>query len=361
MSSFIDPALFAENSRTAPDASDRRRVNVGSLSCECGRNLENVSVAYETWGALNEQKTNAIMVCHALSGDSHAVGWWDRMVGPGKPIDTNKFFVICSNVLGGCQGTTGPSSLITDVRSYGSQFPMITIGDMVEVQSRLLDALGIAKLWCVAGGSMGGMQALEWSTRFPGRVEHVFVTATAGAHNPMQIGINEVARQAVIRNAKWMGGDYDPLDPPSAGLAIGRMLGHISFLSAEALEVKFGRRLQNKTSVNYTFEVEFQVESYLSYQGEKFTKRFDANSLLHLTRAIDYYEFRPAAGKLPKYCVVAFTSDWLYPASQSRQIHETVLKSGGESSFHVIDLPYGHDAFLLDGEHQGAILRDLLR
>lgn len=361
MSSFIDPALFAENSRTAPDATNRKVVPIGSLDCECGRTLDSMSVAFETWGTLNETKTNAILVCHALSGDSHAVGWWDRLVGPGKPIDTEKFFVICSNVLGGCQGTTGPSSLAEDGREYGSRFPMITVGDMVEVQARLLDVLGIDTLWCVAGGSMGGMQALEWSARFPHRVSRVFVTATAGVHNPMQIGINEVARQAVIRDSKWMGGDYDPSDPPTAGLAIGRMLGHISFLSQEALEVKFGRRLQDKAAVDYTFGVEYQVESYLSYQGDKFTKRFDANSLLHLTRAIDYYEFEPARENLPRYCVIAFTSDWLYPASQSKQIHESVLARGGESEFHVIDLPYGHDAFLLDGERQGEILREFLK
>lgn len=356
----IDPALFDENARTAPSADTRRYVEVGPLDCEAGGRLENVTVAYETFGALSAGKDNAILVCHAISGDSHCIGWWERLIGPGKAIDTDRYFVIGSNALGGCQGTTGPASVAPDGKPYQIRFPMITVGDMVEVQARLIEYLGIDQLLCVAGGSMGGMQALEWTVRKPGRVNKAFVTASCAAHSAMQIGFNETSRQAIMRDPKWKGGFYDPEDPPANGLSVGRMVGHLSFLSESAFQAKFGRRLQDKQTLEYKLETEFQVESYLNYQGDKFTKRFDANSLLYLSKAIDNYELSSLDGSQSDYLFTSFTSDWLYPPHQSAELHEMALAAGRESRYVDIDLPYGHDAFLLDADHQGAALRAFL-
>lgn len=356
----IDPALFQENERLAPHA-DVRFLNVGSLTTDTGAILPSVTVAYETWGQLTPERDNAILICHALSGDSHAIGWWDRMVGPGQPFDTDRYFVIGTNCLGGCRGTTGPASVAPDGRRWQSRFPLITIGDMVEVQMRLVEALGIRQLLAVAGGSMGGMQALEWTVRRPGRVRKAFVTASCAAHNAMQIGFNETARQAVMRDSRWRGGDYPPDDPPSQGLAVARMLGHLSYLSEAAFDRKFGRRLQDKEAFDYQLGIEFQVESYLSYQGDKFTQRFDANSLLVLTRAIDYYDLRSLADSQSEYLFTSFTSDWIYPSHQSAALHAMARDAGRPSVWHDIDLPYGHDAFLLDGEHQGALVREFLK
>jgi homoserine O-acetyltransferase/O-succinyltransferase len=356
----IDPALFQENERTAPAEDARQYASVGQLATEAGGQLEEVTVAYETWGRLSPQKDNAILICHALSGDSHAIGWWERLIGPGKPFDTDHYFVIGNNVLGGCQGTTGPASLAPDGQPYGSRFPMITIGDIVEVQRRLVVHLGIDTLHAVAGGSMGGMMALEWTVRWPGSVRKAFVTASAAAHSAMQIGFNEAARQAVLRDPKWRGGNYPPDDPPTQGLAVGRMIGHLSYLSEASFERKFARRLQDKAVFDYTFGPEFQVESYLSYQGDKFTRRFDPNSLLYLTRAMDYYELSSLAGSESAYLFTSFTSDWLYPSHQSESLHRMALEVGCRSSWLEIDLPFGHDAFLLDGEFQGALVRGFL-
>jgi homoserine O-acetyltransferase/O-succinyltransferase len=357
---MIDPALFQENERTASHLDGRQFALVGALDCEFGGRLGSVTVAYETWGTLNADASNAILICHALSGDSHAIGWWSPLIGSGKAIDTDKFFVIGTNALGGCQGTTGPASLHPDGKPYGSRFPMVSVGDMVEVQARLLDHLGIDCLYAVAGGSMGGMQALEWTSRFPSRVCKAFVTASCMAHSPMQIGFNEVGRQAILRDPTFVEGDYESGAGPANGLSIARMLGHISFLSAEAFEQKFGRRLQDKASLSYDFGVEFEVESYLNYQGDKFVKRFDANSLLHLTRAIDYFEWSGIEQVQAEFLFVSFTSDWLYPTTQSRALHEKCIAAGLESHFVEIDLPYGHDAFLIDGEQQGKIVREFL-
>ncbi len=329
------------------------------MVCEAGGILPEVTIAYETWGELNAQRDNAILVCHALSGDSHAIGWWDRLIGPGKPIDTNRYFVVCSNSLGGCQGTTGPSSLQPDGRRYRSQFPIITIGDTVEVQSRLIDALGIEKLLVVAGGSMGGMQVLEWTLRFPERVAKAFVTASTAAHSAMQIGFNETARQAIMRDPAWNGGDYEP-PGPVGGLAVARMLGHLTYLSDESFSSKFGRRLQSKEAPDFTLGIEFEVESYLRYQADKFTQRFDANSLLYLTKACDYYA--PADLKRAKasFLIVSYTSDWIYPSSQSATLHRMALDAGLASLHLDYNLPYGHDSFLLDSELQGTSLRRFL-
>jgi homoserine O-acetyltransferase/O-succinyltransferase len=356
----IDPALFEENERTAPNADGRMYADVGALDCEAGGHLESVTVAYETFGELNAAQDNVILACHALSGDSHCVGWWDRLIGPGKPIDTDEYFVIGTNSLGGCQGTSGPSSLAPDGKPYQTRFPAITVGDMVEVQCLLMDQLGIQQLRNVCGGSMGGMQALEWTVRKPSRVRSAFVTASCAAHSAMQIGFNEAARQAVMRDPKWNGGNYDPNDAPNGGLSVARMIGHLSFLSEQAFTAKFGRHLQNKDVLEYKLETEFQVESYLSYQGDKFTKRFDANSLLYLTKAIDWYELKSLESSQSSYLFTSFNTDWLYPPHQSRELHEMALAAGRPSKYVDIDLPYGHDAFLLDGEFQGALVRDFL-
>lgn len=356
----IDPALFQENERLTAVADERQYAEVGAIQCEAGGKLESVTVAFETWGTLSSAKDNAFLICHALSGDSHAIGWWDRIVGPGKPIDTEKYFVIGTNALGGCQGTTGPASIAPDGQPYSSRFPMVTVGDIVEVQARLMDQLGIQQLFGVAGGSMGGMQALEWSLRFPDRIKNVWLTASCAAHSAMQIGFNEAARQAILRDPKWKNGNYPLDDGPADGLSVARMIGHLSFLSDAAFESKFSRRLQDKEAFAYNFKPEFQVESYLSYQGDKFTKRFDANSLLYLTRAIDYFDRRKFGSASARFLVTSFTSDWLYPSHQSEELYNLAKEAGCYAEWHDIDLPYGHDAFLLDGEHQGAVLSQFL-
>ena len=354
----IDAALFEENERNAPDRNGRRTVEVGAMDLEAGGHLPAVTVAYETWGTFKGD--NAILIPHALSGDSHVVGWWSRLVGPGKAIDTERWFIIGVNALGGCQGTTGPSSPHPDGNPYGSRFPILTMRDLVAAQIRLVDALGIERLHAVAGGSMGGMQALQWTVQAPGRVGKAFVSASTGAHGAMQIGYNEVGRQAIMRDPKWRGGDYPPDDPPVDGLAIARMLGHMSFLSEDALAVKFGRRLQGKDRPDFHLGTEFEIESYLGHQGDKFTRRFDPNSQLVLTRAIDYFSLDSLQPSESSYLFVSYTSDWIYPTAQSARL-DRLAKDAGCPSRHVeIDLPYGHDAFLLDGEIQGALVREFL-
>ncbi len=356
----IDPALFQENERTTPEEVNRKFADVGAVLCEAGGALPSVTVAYQTWGALNLAKNNAILVCHALTGDSNVVGWWGHLVGPGRPIDTDKYYVIGSNALGGCQGTTGPSTISSDGQPYATRFPIITVGDMVEVQRRLLDHLGITALHAVVGGSMGGMQALEWSVRFPDRVRRVFVTASCAFHTAMQIGFNEAARQAIMRDPRWNDGFYTVGEGPVGGMCVARMIGHLSFLSEAAFESKFARRYQDKETPDFRLGTEFQVESYLSYQGDKFTKRFDANSLLYLTRAIDYYELRSLQAAQASFLIVSFNSDWLYPSHQSKTIFEMAQDAGLSAEYLDVDLPYGHDAFLLDGNIQGRKLGEFL-
>lgn len=362
--SFMDPALFQENQRTAPNVAGRIFFDAGDLELERGGTLASATIAYETWGTLNEAGDNAIVICHALSGDSHAIGWWDRMVGPGKPIDTDRFFVIGTNALGGCQGTTGPMSMAPDGRPYGSRFPRVSVGDMINAQRRLIESLGIRQLFGVAGGSMGGMMALEWTRRFP--VERAFITASCAAHSAMQIAFNESARQAIMRDPNWRGGDYYDAEPPADGLAIARMIGHLSYLSEAAFQAKFGRHVQDEPPREtvcpaYVTPERFQVESYLNYQGDKFTHRFDANSLIVLSRAIDDYACDSLAGVSTEFLFVSFVSDWLYPSHHSRELHAMAQAAGCQSGWEDVDLPYGHDAFLLDGEVQGAFVREFLR
>lgn len=330
---------------------------VGSMDLEPGGHLQEVTIAYETWGT--HRGNNAVLVCHALTGDSHCVGWWDRLVGPGRAINPDEHFIIGTNVLGGCQGSTGPSSLAPDGKPFGSRFPLITVGDMVEAQARVLDHLGINRLFLVCGGSMGGMQALEWAARFPERVENVWLTASCAAHNPMQIGFNETARQAIMRDPLWKNGDYGE-EPPRDGISVARMVGHLSYLSVDSFESKFGRRLQDKEEFEFHLETEFQVESYLKYQGDKFADRFDANSILILTRALDYFDRRELETLPCRFLLTSYQSDWLYPTAQSEELEIILRRAGTQVSRHEIDLPWGHDCFLLDGDYQSELLVEFL-
>lgn len=349
----VDPALFEENERLAPEKAERLHFDAGELTCERGETLPGVTVAYETWGTLNSAADNAIVVCHALSGDSHAIGWWDRIVGPGRAIDTEKYFVIGTNALGGCQGTTGPSSIGEDGQPYGSRFPHVTVGDMVTVQRRLTDHLGVRGIALVAGGSMGGMQALEWGRQAPDVVRRVWMTASCAAHSAMQIGFNEAGRQAIQRDPHWRGGDYALAEPPTQGLAVARMIGHLSYLSEHSFTAKFGRDRRDDTG-------QFQVESYLAHQADKFVRRFDANSYIVLSRAIDDYDGREWHRSEVRYLFTSYTSDWLYPTSQSLEMLQLARAAGCAAWHDEIDLPFGHDSFLLDGEFQAASVRRFL-
>ena len=348
----MDSALFQDNSRQMPVTEARQLLSVGSFTTENGAEIEDCVIAYETWGELNAAKDNAVLVCHAISGDSHAVGWWDRIVGPGKAVDTDKYFVICSNALGGCQGTTGPASLDREGRRLGSRFPQISVGDMVELQRHLIDHLGIQQLRMTCGGSMGGMQALEWSLRFPDRVKKCWMTASTRTHSAMQIAFNEAARQAILRDPGYQNGDYTEDTGPVHGLVVARIVGHLSYLSDAAFQNKFGRNRQN--------ESQFSVESYLSYQGEKFTKRFDAQSLVVLSRAIDAYEATSLDSAQCEYLFTSYKSDWIYPPHQSEELYSLAQAAGKKCRYVDIDLPYGHDAFLLDGELQGKEVTEFL-
>jgi homoserine O-acetyltransferase len=350
------------------------------LVLESGEKLGPITLAYETYGELNKDRTNAILILHALSGDAHVAGyhkgdrkpgWWDNMVGPGKAFDTNKYFVICSNVIGGCKGSTGPSSINPATgKPYGLDFPVITIRDMVNAQRYLIDYLGIEKLLCVAGGSMGGMQALQWTVSYPERVRSAIPIATASRNKAMQIAFNEVGRQAIMSDPNWNRGDYYGKIPPNTGLAIARMVGHITYLSETSMEQKFGRRLRQKEKYGYDFSIDFEVESYLHYQGLSFTQRFDANSYLYITKAIDYFDLANGYGSLfeafsnsthIKFLVISFTSDWLYPPSQSKEIVRALEANGIDVTYREIESSYGHDAFLLEAEEQTRIISSFLK
>jgi len=345
----------------------------GAVRLTGGRALENVQVAYETYGTLDPDRGNAVLVCHALSGDAHVAtgpgpdgsvrpGWWEAIVGPGLAIDTDRYFVVCANVLGGCSGSTGPASTdpATDA-PYNLRFPLVTIEDMVIVQARLLDTLGIPRLLAVVGGSMGGMQALAWATMFPDRLDGAIAAATTGRIGAQAIAFNEVGRAAILADPAFAGGDYPPERPPAEGLAIARMVGHITYLSQESMREKFGRRLRDRDEHAFEFVSEFEVESYLAYQGRRFVERFDANTYLYMTKAMDYFDWQPpTGGPLPRFLVTSFTSDWLFPTSQARELVRTLLACGAEVAFAEIDSPYGHDAFLLESERQGALIGGFL-
>ncbi|UEC42638.1 MAG: Homoserine O-acetyltransferase [Methanothrix sp.] len=349
----------------------------GEVVLEHGDRLTGVEVAYETYGRLNRDKSNAILVCHALSGDAHAAGyrdgeekpgWWDAVIGPGKGLDTRRYFVICSNVLAGCKGTTGPSSTNPKTeRPYGLDLPVITVKDMVEVQKRLLLHLGIERLFAVVGGSFGGMQVLQWSVSHPEMVRMAVAIATSGYSSPQQIAFNEVGRRAITSDPDWNGGDYYGRAPPARGLSLARMVGHITYLSDESMHEKFGRRLQEKTEYSFQMDLDFQVESYLRYHGDNFVKRFDANSYLYITKAIDYFDLagegtlaEAFGGAKAKFLVISISSDWLYPPYQSREIAEALASNDLDVAHCEIRSNYGHDAFLLEAGQMNYILSDFL-
>ncbi|WP_433531359.1 homoserine O-acetyltransferase MetX [Micromonospora sp. CA-263727] len=371
------------------------------LRLDCGRELHPVRVAYETYGTLSPERDNVILVCHALSGDAHAagfartppaastrdgfaaegrdgtagkgLGWWDGMIGPGKAFDTDRFFVISTNLIGGCRGTTGPSSIdpATD-RPYGSDFPVITVADMVRCQRAFLDVLGIDRLAAVAGGSLGGMQALTWSVLFPEQVDAIVVIASTHALHPQGVAWNAIARDAIMRDPAWQDGHYYDTDQtPGAGMGLARMLGHVTYLSAPALTDRFGRRLQFADDIRYTLrEPEFEVESYLRHQASSFVRRFDANTYLYLSRALTYFDLarehgagslrQALAGVSARTLLIAFSSDWLYPPAASIEIDGALRDLGKPVEFHLIEAPYGHDSFLLEEAEQTPIVRRFL-
>ncbi len=350
------------------------------LTLDCGQSLAPYVQAYQTYGELDAGKSNAVLVCHALTGDQHVAnehpitgkpGWWATMVGPGRPIDTNRFFVICPNILGGCMGSTGPASRNPETGEvYGLDFPVITVGDMVDAQVRLIDRLGIDQLFCVIGGSMGGMQVLEWAARHKERVFSAVPVASAARHTSQNIAFHEVGRQAVMADPEWQGGKYlEKGKVPRRGLAVARMAAHITYLSEQALHLKFGRNLQDRTARSFSFSADFQVESYLRHQGISFVDRFDANSYLYITRAMDYFDLAAEHGAVlanafkgtrTRFCVVSFTSDWLYPTRESKEIVSALNAVAADVSFVEIESDKGHDAFLLDEPELFATIRGFI-
>ena len=358
----------------SPSAASVQRLTLAEpLTLDSGQVLNGVEVAYETYGSLAADRANAVLVCHALTGDQYLAsphpitgkpGWWQRMVGPGKPIDTDRFYVICANVLGSCMGSTGPASTAADGAPFAMRFPVITIRDMVAAQVALLDALGIARLHAVVGGSMGGMQALSLAANFPTRAAAVLVIASAARQSAQNIAFHEVGRQAIMADPAWAGGAYyaGRKKGPEAGLAVARMAAHITYLSEEGMHEKFGRRLQARPdgtagAKTFGFDADFQVESYLRHQGLSFTDRFDANSYLYITRAMDYFDLAEEhggrlanafAGSDARFCVVSFDTDWLYPTAEARSVVHALSAAGAAVSFVELSAPFGHDSFLLD-------------
>ncbi len=346
---------------------------------ECGRRFGPITLAYETYGELSPAKDNAILILHALSGDAHAAGfnhpherqpgWWDIMIGPGKAFDTRKYFVICSNVIGGCKGSTGPSSINPQTgRPYALDFPLVTIHDMVNTQRVLIDHLGIDQLLCAVGGSMGGMQVLQWVVSYPERVRLAIPIATTSKLSSQGIAFNEVGRQAIQSDPHWREGDYYGKSIPRRGLAIARMIGHITYLSEKSMHQKFGRKLQDKTEYGYDFRTDFQVESYLRYKGDHFVDRFDANSYLYISKAMDYFDLAQPSGSLEqafahvkaKFLVISFSSDWLFPSYQSKEIVSACRRVGAEAIYTEIQTDYGHDAFLLESGQLTSLITNFL-
>jgi homoserine O-acetyltransferase/O-succinyltransferase len=351
----------------------------GPLKLDGGGLLAPVELAYESYGTLNADASNAILICHALTGDQHVAsnhpitgkaGWWVRMVGPGKPIDTDRFCVIAVNAIGGCMGSSGPETLADDGKPYAMRFPVVTISDMARSQALLLDHLGIERLHAVVGGSMGGMQALSWAAHFPDRVSAALVIASTAKHSAQNIAFHEVGRQAIMADPDWRGGDYyADAKAPDAGLAVARMAAHITYLSEQGLTEKFGRRLQGRETKTFGFDADFQVESYLRHQGLSFTDRFDANSYLYITRAIDYFDLAEEfgghlanafKGSKARFAIVSFDTDWLYPTHESKAIAHALNAAGAPVSFVELTSPYGHDAFLLDTPGFDRVVRGFL-
>lgn len=351
-----------------------------ALCLDCGKKLKNVNIRYETYGKLDEKSGNAILILHALSGDAHVAGfhdendrkpgWWDEMVGPGKPFDTDKYFIVCSNIIGGCSGSTGPRSINPETgKRYNMDFPVITINDMVKAQHRLMLHLGIKKWLAVAGGSMGGMQAIEWAITYPDAVDSVIAIATTSRLSPQSIAFDWVGREAIMSDPRWLNGNYEEAVPED-GLATARMLAHITYLSDESMYRKFGRNLQESDKYSFNFRRDFAVESYLEYQGQRFVERFDANSYLYITRAMDYFDVSANAGGdlakalssvQSKFLVVSFSSDWLFPPKQSKEIVRALLSNITEVTYCDIESVYGHDAFLLEADTLGKLISDFIR
>ena len=355
-------------------------VQFPELPLDSGLTLRPVTIAYETYGQLNEDKSNAVLILHALSGDAHAAGyypgdtkpgWWEVMIGPGKAFDTNRLFVICSNVIGGCKGSSGPSSIDPETgKEYGLRFPVVTVGDMVRAQKLLIDHLGIKRLLAVCGGSMGGMQALQWAVTYPEAVASCIAIAATPKHSPMQIAFNEVGRQAIMADPNWNNGDYYNGPAPDNGLAVARMIGHITYLSDELMQEKFGRRLRNKQTVGYDFTLDFEVESYLKHQGEAFTRRFDANTYLYITKALDYFDLTNGRGMLVevfrdlpddmRFLIIAFSSDWLYPPYQSKEIVRALKGNGLDCTYLEMKSSHGHDAFLVENKDLARVISNFV-
>lgn len=353
----------------------------GPLRLDSGALLSPVDIAYETYGTLAADGGNAILITHALTGDQHVAsnhpvtgkpGWWTRMVGPGKPVDPARHFIISSNVIGSCLGSSGPATINPATgKPWAMAFPVITIRDMVRAQAMLLDHLGVARLSAVIGGSMGGMQALSWAATFPERVASAVVIASAARHSAQNIAFHEVGRQAIMADPKWRGGDYyADNDPPAAGLAVARMAAHITYLSEAGLTAKFGRKLQARETKTFGFDADFQIESYLRHQGISFVERFDANSYLYITRALDYFDLAEEHGGLlanafrdspTRFCLVSFDTDWLYPTSESRSIVHALNAAGARASFVELSSPFGHDAFLLESPEMNRVVDGFLR
>ena len=346
------------------------------LILDSGEKLGPTTLVYETYGELNKQKSNSVLVLHALSGDAHAAGfrkgdvapgWWDSFIGPGKGLDTSKYFVVCSNIIGGCKGSTGPSSTNPKTgQPYGLDFPIITIGDMVNSQKHLIDHLGIDKLLTVIGGSMGGMQVLQWMVAYPERIRSAIPIATTMKHTPQQIAFNEVGRQAIMADSNWKKGRYYGSAIPAKGLSVARMIGHVTYMSDVSMAEKFGRKFKTNKEP-YKFGAEFEVEGYLHYRGDNFVKRFDANSYLYITKAIDYFNILNGKrladifkGLKAKVLVIAFKSDWLYPAYQSQEIVKACKLAGVDATYCEIYSTYGHDAFLLEIEEEGDLITHFL-
>ena len=386
-SNLTEPATAGSTVRlsSAPNEADNPsspvvRFGTSALALDSGRTLPDLQIAYQTYGTLDANRANAILVCHALTGDQHVAnvhpvtgkpGWWQLMVGPGKPIDTDRYFVICANVIGSCMGTTGPASTnpATD-RVWGLDLPVITVRDMVRAQAMLLDRLGIETLFAVVGGSLGGMQALEWAASYPARVFIALPIATGARHSSQNIAFHEVGRQAITADPEWRGGRYFEVGAsPRKGLAVARMAAHITYLSDEALHRKFGRNLQDRDRPTFGFDADFQIESYLRHQGISFVERFDANSYLYLTRAMDYFDLAAdEGGRLAnafkdtktRFCVVSFTSDWLFPTPESKAVVRALNAAGASVSFVEIATDGGHDAFLLNEPELFATVRGFL-
>ena len=360
-----------------------QRFTFGSIEdpmeLESGNVLGPVDIVYETYGEPNEDRSNAILILHALSGDAHVAGyhhpndkktgWWDNMVGPGKTYDTNKYWVICSNIIGGCRGSTGPGSINPKTgEPYGLDFPLITVGDIVDAQKKLIDHLGIQRLYSILGGSFGGFQVLEWTLRYPEMVRSAICVAASSRLSAQAIAFNAVGSKAITSDPGWKEGRYYGTPGPVQGLAIARMIGHITYLSELSMDSKFGRRLQSADRFSYDFTTEFAIESYLHYQGYSFTERFDANSYLYITKAMDYYDVSRNYGPLStafenvqaKYLLVSYSSDWLFTTEQSKEIVRALLYNDKDVSFIEIDSPYGHDAFLIECEHLIKIIKPFL-